>query len=293
MAPRYPGSTFLEAAQYTHAIGSNGTVTRIVIHDMEMAEGNATAESCARMFHTTTAQKSAHFTVDNTSVVQCVDIDRRAWHAPPNLGSIGIEHAGYANQTRAQWLDPFGISMLNLSARLSAWLCRTLSIPARWLTVAQLRAGERGLCTHADVSNAWGQTDHTDPGPNFPKDWYLRQVQSYLTGATNGGEDVPLDDTDITKIQKGILYYDLGREAVNPLTLLSRTYSMVSSLITGEKDQDRALAAIQAMIAAQADVIAAKVVAALPPAGSGEGGQLTPDDVEAAVKSALREGVGA
>lgn len=294
MAPRYPGnSAFLEAAQYTKTPGSNGTVTRIVIHDMEMAEGNDTAESCARMFHTTTDQKSAHFCVDNNSVVQCVDIDRRAWHAPPNKGSIGIEQAGRASQTRAQWLDAYGLSMLDLSARLCAWLCRTLSIPARWLTVAQLRNGERGLCTHADVSAAWGQTDHTDPGPNFPKDWYLRQVQSYLSGSTNGGGDVSLDSTDIQKIQQGVLFYDLGPDAVNPLTLMKRTYTMVTSLVTGEQDQDRALAALQALIAGQADEIASKVVAALPPAGSGAGGTLTPDDVSEAVKKALREGTGA
>jgi N-acetyl-anhydromuramyl-L-alanine amidase AmpD len=224
MAPRYPGnSTFLEAAQYTRAPGSNGTVVRIVIHDMEIPERPDTAEACARMFHTTTAQKSAHFCVDNNSCVQCVDVDRRAWHAPPNRGSVGIEHAGFAGQNLTSWLDAYGRAMLDVSARLVAWLCGTLEIPARWMTVAQVRAGERGICTHADVSAAFRQTDHTDPGGAFPKDYYLGLVKAYLSGG-----DVSAVQPTLQEIQKGILYYDMGRDMVNPITVLSRLYEMVS-----------------------------------------------------------------
>ena len=31
-----------------------------------------------------------------------------------------------------------------------------------------LRAGERGITTHAQVSKAWKKSDHWDPGPGFP-----------------------------------------------------------------------------------------------------------------------------
>jgi len=183
MTRRYPGASFLEAAHYSQAAGSNGTVTRIVVHDMEMAEGRTTAETCARMFHTTDRQVSAHFCVDSDSVVQCVDLDRRAWHAPPNSGSIGVEHAGFATQSRAQWLDPYGSAMLTRSAALTAWLCDTLDIPVVRRRASDLLAGRRGLCGHADVSSAWHETDHTDPGGAFPWDWYLAKVTSFL-GAT-------------------------------------------------------------------------------------------------------------
>lgn len=234
MAPRYPGnSTFLEAAQYTRTPGSNGTVVRIVMHDMEIPERPDTAEACARMFHTTTASKSVHFCVDNNSCVQLVDIDRRAWHAPPNKGSVGIEHAGFARQNMSSWLDAYGRAMLGISARLSAWLCRTLDIPARWMTVAQVRAGQRGFCTHADVSAAFRQTDHTDPGAGFPKDYYLRLVTAHLSGG-----NVSAVQPTLQEIQQGILYYDMGKEMVNPLTVLSRLYRMVG-------DQAAVLRAIQ------------------------------------------------
>jgi len=175
---RLSGYTFLEAAQYTKAAGSNGTVTRIVIHDMEMAEAGTTAESCAQMFHTTTREASAHFVVDSDSVIQCVPLDCKAWHAPPNAGSIGIEHAGYARQTRAQWVDTYGMAMLTRSAILTARLCDMYGLPIVKLSVSDLLAGHHGICGHADVSNAWHQTDHTDPGVNFPWDVYLTLVQN-------------------------------------------------------------------------------------------------------------------
>jgi N-acetyl-anhydromuramyl-L-alanine amidase AmpD len=180
---RLSGYPYLEAAQYTKAAGSNGTVTRIVVHDMEMAEAGTTAETCAQMFHTTTRQASAHFVVDNTSAIQCVPLDCKAWHAPPNAGSIGIEHAGYARQTRAEWVDVYGTAMLARSAAITARLCEMFSIPIVRLSVSDLLAGHRGLCGHVDVTNAWHQTDHTDPGPNFPWGVFLNLVQNYSAPA--------------------------------------------------------------------------------------------------------------
>lgn len=203
--PRYPGAApFIEARNYNHAAGSNGTITRIVIHDMEMAEKGDTAESCAKFFARTTNQASAHFTVDNNSVVPCVDLDKRAWHAPPNPGSVGIEHAGFANQKMADWLDEYGKAMLDKSAELTAWLCQTLGIPARWLSVADLRNGQRGLCTHADVSAAWHQTDHQDPGKAFPKDYYLVLVNKYLHPTIHAEDDVALSTEDANTIAAAV-----------------------------------------------------------------------------------------
>jgi len=178
---RYPGVAYLQAAQCSPR-NTNGQVTRIVIHDMEIAEGASTAESCARMFHTSTIQASAHFCVDADSVVQCVELDARAWHAPPNTGSVGIEHAGFASQSRAQWLDTYGVALLTRSAALTAWLCRTLNVPIVKLSPAGLLDGRHGLCGHVDVTNAWHQTDHTDPGAHFPWDWYLAKVKELSAG---------------------------------------------------------------------------------------------------------------
>lgn len=210
--PRYPGAaSFVEAAHYSRSPGSNGTVTRIVVHDMEMPEKGTTAETCARYFATTTRDASAHYCIDSDSVVQCVDHQFRAYHAPPNTGSIGLEHAGFASQSRAQWLDPFGVAMIEQSARLAAWLCREFELPPRWLSIAQLRGGERGICTHYDVSRAFGQSSHTDPGPGFPKDYYLDRVINYYEG---DGADMALTDDDIARLTGSAAFTNAVRAAV-------------------------------------------------------------------------------
>jgi len=197
MVSRLTDLRYVEARNYTRTVGSNGTVTRIVIHDMEMPEAGTTAETCAQMFHTTTRQASAHFCVDNDSAIQCVPLDCRAWHAPPNTGSVGIEHAGYARQTRAQWLDSYGLKMLDISAELTARLCKMFGIPIVKLSVTDLKNGKRGICGHVDVSNAWHKTSHTDPGSNFPWDVYLDMVRKHSAPApttAKGTDDVTDDD---------------------------------------------------------------------------------------------------
>lgn len=180
-----PGVLFIGARNYTRRPGSNLPITRIVIHDMEAPEKSNTAEQCAGYFRTTSRQVSAHFCVDNTSVVQCVPLDRRAWHAPPNTGSIGIEHAGYARQTGDEWLDQYGEEMLTRSAALVAVLCRTFGIPTVRIGPDELRRGKRGICGHDDVSAAWHRTSHTDPGPGFPWDRYIGTVQRFYAGAAD------------------------------------------------------------------------------------------------------------
>src|SRR5690606_20584217 len=47
-------------------------------------------------------------------------------------------------------------------------------ITPRRLTIAEMKAGRlSGVITHNDMRLAWGGTDHTDPGPNFPMNHLL------------------------------------------------------------------------------------------------------------------------
>jgi len=55
-----------------------------------------------------------------------------------------------------------------------AWQYR---IPGRWLTIAELRAGKRGYTTHVDVNAAFQGGTHWDPGPHFPRDWFLQKCR--------------------------------------------------------------------------------------------------------------------
>lgn len=166
---------FIQARWY-HA-GGNTPITRIVIHDMEMPEKPDAAEVCAAYFARGERQASAHYCVDNNSAVQCVRDTDIAFHAPPNTGSIGIEHAGYARQQSSDWLDAYGTAMLrDVSAPLVRDLCARHGIPRVWLSVGDLKQGRKGITSHNNVSLAFGKSTHTDPGPGFPIDQFMQWV---------------------------------------------------------------------------------------------------------------------
>lgn len=170
-----------------HYSGGN-TPRLVVIHDMEFPKQEGAAEWCANFF-ATSSQDSAHYCIDNQEIVQSVDESDGAWHTPGYLAgvevnreSIGIEHAGYASQTRDEWLDGYSLPMLQQSARLVADICKRYGIPARHLTLAELAAGESGIAGHVDITRASGSGTHTDPGDGFPWDWYIAQVNADMGG---------------------------------------------------------------------------------------------------------------
>lgn len=162
----------------------------IVLHDMEAPEKGDTAESVARFFRDqapSPSGSSAQFCIDSDSVVECVPAELVAWHAPgANQLGIGLEHAGYGRQTREQWLDDYGKTMLSLSAQLCAELCQHFGIPPVALDPDDLRANLTGITRHADVTLAFPEKSHghTDPGPAFPLDYYLALVRGHLLGAS-------------------------------------------------------------------------------------------------------------
>lgn len=168
----------------------HGDPTLIVIHTIEGSEGPLSAENVASVWASPASpMASAHYNIDADSIVQCVKEGDRAWHTPGKLVgkwvndiSIGIEHAGKAGQTAVQWSDPYSVATLKLSAQLVAQLCHRYGIPALKLSPEELRLGKvAGICGHVDCTKATGTGDHWDPGPNFPWDWYIEQVQFYLS----------------------------------------------------------------------------------------------------------------
>lgn len=170
---------FKQAKNYTPAARS--TIDLIVVHDIECPETTHAAEAVAAWFAGRDAPRaSAHYCVDLDSIVQCVRDQDVAWHAPGvNSISIGIEHAGYARQTRPEWLDAFSLGMLLRSAELSAGLCIRYNIPIRRVDSDGLLNRARGLCGHIDVTKAFGRSTHWDPGPNFPWELYLQMVTGF------------------------------------------------------------------------------------------------------------------
>jgi N-acetyl-anhydromuramyl-L-alanine amidase AmpD len=174
---------FVQARNYTKAQPGRG-IRWIVVHTMEAPEKGATAENIAHYFATTRNKVSAHYCIDGDSIIQCLQTRDVAWAAPgANRHGIQLEHAGYARQSRADWLDDYSQRMLRLSAELCGRiLIPKFQIPAQFVGATGLKAGRPGITTHAAVSEAFGQSSHWDPGPAFPMDLYIKQVRSFLEG---------------------------------------------------------------------------------------------------------------
>lgn len=173
---------YVEARHWTRDVGPQQK-SLIVLHCMEYPEAATTASWCAQFFADEKAPRaSAHYCVDSDEVICSVPPDRIAWHAPgANKHGIGIEHAGFARQTRMQWLDDYSFLMLALSSKLSAWLCQRFKIPVQFVAAEQLRRGMPGITTHWEVTRAFPDLGtHTDPGPHFPINDYMTWVAQPL-----------------------------------------------------------------------------------------------------------------
>lgn len=150
--------------------------TRVVIHTAEVQPRAGAAAGVARYFHTTDKAVSAHVCVDDAEAWLCVPDRGIAYHAPPNRGSLGVELATRASVLPKAWDDAYHSAMLANAASIVAAWCRTYMIPVLRPTVDELVAGARGIVGHVDVTAAFHQSTHTDPGRSFPWVRFLQLV---------------------------------------------------------------------------------------------------------------------
>lgn len=146
---------------------------QIVIHS---TEGGTSGEATARWFASPIAPRSsAHYSVGDDGAWCSVRPENQAWatgHSATNQISISIEQVGFARWTREQWLahQP----MLGTTRELVAALGAQYGIPIRRLTVDEVKAGQSGICSHFDITQAFKIFGgHTDPGDGYPWDMIL------------------------------------------------------------------------------------------------------------------------
>lgn len=183
----------LIAGSYGHY--SNGIIARIVIHDEEYDTGPGSAEAVASYFHKLgpTGYASSHYIEDSEGEEHCVPEAQVAYHAPPNswvfggdlYGSIGIEQDGYAHYSLSQWRMPGAWATICRAAARSAELCIRYSLPVVWLSPEDLVAGRRGITSHLNVSLAFRQSDHTDPGLQYPVAEFIDMVKQGVALLSN------------------------------------------------------------------------------------------------------------
>lgn len=178
------------SARRQSIIGGKRPIRGICIHDMEAPEKDKTAENVAKYFQSPQAGGSAHLCVDSDSVVQCV-WDNNVAHAAPgaNHDMIHIELAGYAKQTADEWMDPYSVAMLTLAADVTAQYCLKYDIPVKHLSNTELKNGDRGVVGHYQVTEVYKRSTHTDPGKNFPWEFFFERVSGRVIARTAVKDD--------------------------------------------------------------------------------------------------------
>lgn len=172
-----------------HSGRGNHPVVRVVIHSAVMECRSGAARLLGEWNRDGTTGGSWHYATDPDGAVQCSYDSYVCWHAPPNGHSLGIEMADNAGNEpvgntwrniwrRTRWAKPAQRRMLRHTARLAAELCLAYDLPLRLLTPAQVRAGHRGIATHATVTAAFGQSTHTDPR-TWPARHFMRVVRRH------------------------------------------------------------------------------------------------------------------
>jgi hypothetical protein len=152
---------------FTPAHRSVQSIDRIVVH---VTEGSFWGS--VRWLRNPRAHASSHFVVSrNGKIIQLVHLSDIAWHAghwSTNEQSVGIEHEGFTYGSLG-----FTDAQYHASARLAAWIARRSLMPI----------DRKHLIGHYQVSDGrggrGGSSHHTDPGPHWKWNYYLRLVRRY------------------------------------------------------------------------------------------------------------------
>lgn len=165
--PRTPGAVDYARAEWTAASPSNWRradrpddygVDRVVIH---VTQGSF--QSAVRVFQDPRHGAAAHYVVRKdghvTQMIRELDVAFHAGNRSYNERSVGIEHEGFVDRPQ-----DFTAAMYAASARLTAAICGRYGIPV----------DRKHIIGHVEVPGA----DHTDPGPHWDWDRYMKLVRA-------------------------------------------------------------------------------------------------------------------
>lgn len=162
----------------------------LVIHTSEGSELPTSAENLAAYIatpRTDTNLASYNYVADTDQVIPVVPDNFVAYaQAGANSDGLSICYPGKAGQTVAEWADSTSSAMHEQVARWLADQATKYAIPLTQLSTSQVQAGARGVCGHNEVSQAFHQSTHTDPGPNYPWAVVLNRARSLLSAPTEG-----------------------------------------------------------------------------------------------------------
>lgn len=178
---RVPGIPYVQGKNdYTDF---DGRKYGIAIHN---TSNDASDEGEAAYAKRRTDGVSSHFYVDDDSITQSIDTDDRVGHAGSKTGNdnaIAVEITGGNGKSRDWWLANVAWDKLGWTL---AYIIKHdpdfQGFQVRRATVAEMKANPKvkAFYGHNDMRLAWGGTDHSDPGPNFPWDRLIQVVNKHL-----------------------------------------------------------------------------------------------------------------
>lgn len=148
---------------------------------------------------------SYHTIADRTKLVVCNTED---WwtYSVANIGNqVGLHLAivGRASWSRDKWLtEESEHGTLSRAAWQVAQWCKRHRLPVVYVPGLALRRGDKGISTHDAARIAWGVTDHTDPGPNFPMDVFLTLVNGHINPPNESESPMSFTDADRAKLDR-------------------------------------------------------------------------------------------
>ncbi|MFD9208325.1 N-acetylmuramoyl-L-alanine amidase [Streptomyces sioyaensis] len=179
--PRTAGEVDFRGAQWVAASPENYRradrpadyeIDRVVVHVVQGSFATA-----LKVFQDPDHEAGAHYVVRKdghvAQMIRELDVAFHAGNRGYNERSVGIEHEGFVDRP-----ESFTAAMYASSARLTAGICRHYGFPA----------DREHIVGHVEVPG----TDHTDPGPHWDWDRYLRLVRAELRRGARATERPPL-----------------------------------------------------------------------------------------------------
>lgn len=169
---------------FPHHGGTKSQTLWLVAHSLECEAIPGLGEDLARGYFQN-SQVSVHTVSDPRNNVGGLDTSIKGWHAGNTGNNYGSadEVTGRAAWTRAEWLQPARRAALENQWKAMAQLGVAAGFRPeeyRWLSIAQVRSmAVRGCCSHNDISEAFGESTHWDPGWGYPYDIAIQTIRWY------------------------------------------------------------------------------------------------------------------
>ncbi len=175
---------------------ADNTKQLIVQHTTESEGGNTSVVGYLERTNNGSYQTMVDFDGEE---VRMVPDNRQAWAAmnQGNRRGLHVCAMGRAEWSRDRWLSE-GRLLERHALRYAEW-SRLYGIPLVKISAAEAAAGARGIVGHIDITAAFGESDHWDPGHNFPYDVVIARAYEINNGTTLLEAVMSLSDTELSK----------------------------------------------------------------------------------------------